>query len=215
MMSLEVIGVGSNSEYLVDEILNADDSHLAQLLLNDVVGGDWGSVPIDLDKSTLVDQITNSLQVGGPVGDVGLADPEHVLGGLVHLDEDSIVDLPQSEELQDLLDLGGDLVDTTDPHDEDQLGLGGNVVVTLLLGIALQPDLVPLLILVLLGILLSTLEDGNTLLPLVDLSLDGELGPVGSVLSLPLATLEDCLGDRGELCVGHSSLVEVNQAILA
>merc|ERR1719266_1007101 len=214
MMSLEVIGVGSNSEYLVDEILNADDSHLAQLLLNDIVGGDGGSVPIDLDKSTFVDKIANSLQVGGPVGDVGLADPEHVLGGLVHLDEDSVVDLPQSEELQDLLDLGGDLVDTTDPHDKDQLGLGGNVVVTLLLGIALQPDLVSLLILVLLGILLSTLEDGNTLLPLVDLSLDGELGPVGPVLSLPLATLEDCLGDSGELCVGHSSLVEVNQAIL-
>merc|ERR1719412_1969023 len=154
----------------MDQILNTDNSHLAHLVLNDVVGGDWSSVPIDLDKSTLVDEITNSLQVGTPVSDVGLADPEHVLGGLVHLDEDSVVDLPQSEELQDLLDLGGDLVDTTDPHHEDQLGLGGNVVVTLLLGIALQPDLVSLLILVLLGILLSTLEDGNTLLPLVDLS---------------------------------------------
>merc|ERR1719266_885370 len=215
MMSLEVIGVGSNSEYLVDEILNADDTHLAQLVLDDVVGGDWSSVPIDLDKSTFVDEITNSLQVGGPVGDVGLADPEHVLGGLVHLDEDSVVDLPQSEQLQDLLDLGRDLVDTTDPHDENQLGLGRDVVVSVLLGIALKPDLVSLLILVLLGVLLSTLEDGNTLLPLVHLGLHGELGPVGPVLSLPLATLEDCLRDSGELGVGHSSLVEVNQAILA
>ena len=44
-----VLEVGSNSEDLVDQILNADDSHLAQLLLNDVVGGDWGSVPIDLN----------------------------------------------------------------------------------------------------------------------------------------------------------------------
>merc|ERR1719225_1005056 len=52
-----VLEVRSNSEDLVDEILNADDSHLAQLLLNDVVGGDWGSVPIDLDKSTFVDKI--------------------------------------------------------------------------------------------------------------------------------------------------------------
>merc|ERR1712019_179312 len=178
-----VLEVGSNSEDLVDQILNTDDSHLAQLVLDDVVGGDWSSVSVNLDKSTLVDEIANSLQVGAPVGDVGLADPEHVGGGLVHLDEDSVVDLPQSEELEHLLDLGGDLVDTTDPHDEDQLGLSGDVVVTVLLGIALQSDLVSLLILVLLGVLLSTLEDGNTLLPLVHLGLHGELGPVGSVLS--------------------------------
>ena len=44
-----VLEVGSNGEDLVDQILNADDSHLAQLLLNDIVGGDWGSVPIDLN----------------------------------------------------------------------------------------------------------------------------------------------------------------------
>jgi len=141
------------------------------------------------------------------------ADPEHVGGGLVHLDEDSVVDLPQSEELEDLPDLGRHLVDTTDPHDEGQLGLGGDVVVTVLLGITLQPDLVSLLILVLLHVLLGTLEDVDTLLPPVDLGLDGELGPVGSVLSLPLATLENSLWDCGEFSVRHSSLVEVNQAI--
>merc|ERR1719411_1130061 len=210
-----VLEVWSNSENLVDQILNTDNSHLARLVLNNVVGGDWSSVSIDLDKSTFVDEITNSLQVGGPVGNVGLADPEHVGGGLVHLDEHSVVDLPQSEQLKDLPDLGRDLVDTADPHHEGQLRLGRDVVVSVLLGIALKPDLVPLLILVLLGILLSTLEDGNTLLPLVHLGLHGELGPVGPVLSLPLATLEDCLWDSGELGVGHSSLVEVNQAILA
>jgi len=130
-------------------------------------------------------------------------DLEHVLGGLVDLDEDSVVDLPQSEQLKNLLDLGGHLVDTTDPHDKDELGLSGDIVVSLLLGITLQPDLIPLLILVLLGESLGPLEDLDTLLPLVDLSLDGELGPVGSVLSLPLATLEDSLGDCGELSVGH------------
>ena len=74
-----------------------------------------------------------------------------------------------------------------------------------------SPDLISLLILVLLGVLLGTLEDVHTLLPLVNLSLDGELGPVGSVLSLPLATLEDRLGDGGELCVGHSS--EMSQRV--
>merc|ERR1719433_1315613 len=68
-----ILEVGSNSEDLVDQILNTDDSQLAQLILNDVVGGDGSSVSIDLDKSTFVDEITNSLQVGTPVGDVGLS----------------------------------------------------------------------------------------------------------------------------------------------
>merc|ERR1719443_2177811 len=198
-----ILEVGANSKDLVDEILHADDSHLAELSLDDVVGGDGGTVSINLDKSTLVDEVTDRLEVGASVGDVGLTDSEHVLGGLVDLDEDSIVDLSQPEELKDLLDLGGHLVDTTDPHDKDQLGLSGNIIVALLLGITLQPDLVSLLILVLLGVSLGPLEYLNTLLPLVDLSLDGELSPVGSVLCLPLATLEDSLWDCGELCVGH------------
>jgi len=142
-------------------------------------------------------------------------DSQHVLGCLVHLDEDAVVDLPQSHQLEALPDLGGNLVDTTDSHDKGEFGLGSNIVVTLLLGLASQPDLISLLILVLLGELLSPLEDLYALLLAVDLSLDSELGSVGSILSLPLATLEDCLWDSGELSVGHSSLVEVNQAILA
>ena len=44
-----VLEVGSNSEDLVDQILNTDDSHLAQLLLDDIVGGDWSSVTVDLN----------------------------------------------------------------------------------------------------------------------------------------------------------------------
>merc|ERR550517_456926 len=192
----------------MDQILNADDAHLAQLPLDDLVGSDGSAITIDLDKPTLVDQVTHGLQVGAAVGNVGLADPEHVGGGLIHLDEDAVVDLPQSEELENPPDLGRHLVDTTDPHDESQLGLSGDIVVTVLLGITLEPDLILLLVLVLLHVLLGTLEDVDTLLPPIDLSLDGELGPVRS---LPLATLENSLWDCGEFSVRHSSLVEVNQ----
>ena len=67
--------------------------------------------------------------------------PEHVLGGLVHLDEHSVVDLPQSEQLQHLPHLGGHLVDTTDPHNKDELSLSGDIVVAVLLGITLKPKL--------------------------------------------------------------------------
>jgi hypothetical protein len=39
-------------------------------------------------------------------------EPEHLLGSLGNLDEDGVVDLEESEQLQDLSGLGSDLVDT-------------------------------------------------------------------------------------------------------
>ena len=38
-------------DYLVDEVLHADDAELAQGALNEVVGGDGGTVASDLRKS--------------------------------------------------------------------------------------------------------------------------------------------------------------------
>jgi len=73
-----VLEVGSNSEDLVDQVLNTDDAHLAQLALDDLVGGDGSAVAIDLDKPTLVDQITDSFQVGAAVGDVRLSQSSDV-----------------------------------------------------------------------------------------------------------------------------------------
>ena len=67
-----VLEVGANGEDLVDQIFDADDVVLAQLLLDDVVGGDGGTTAVKLGKSTLVDQLANALQVGGSPGDVGL-----------------------------------------------------------------------------------------------------------------------------------------------
>ena len=55
-------------------------------------------------------------------------DPKHRDGGLVELDEDAVVDLAQAEQLQHLLDLRRDLIDTPDAHHESQLGLGRDIV---------------------------------------------------------------------------------------
>jgi hypothetical protein len=52
---------------------------------------------------------------------------QHVDGGLVELDKDAVVDLPQPEELQNLAHLGSHLVDTADADDKGQLGLGRHV----------------------------------------------------------------------------------------
>jgi len=161
----------------MNEILHADDAELAQGALDQVIGGDGGAVASNLDKSTLVDELTNGLQVGSSPGDVRLTDPEHVDGGLVQLDEHAIVDLPQPEQLENLLHLGGHLVDTTDAHDKGELGVSGNIVVSLLASLTPQPDLIPLLILVLLGELLGALEDVGTLGLASNLGLDSLLSP--------------------------------------
>merc|ERR1719239_1095140 len=180
-----VLEVGSNGQNLVDEILHTDDAELAQGALNQIIGGDGSAVAVDLDKSTLVDQLAHRLEVRSSPGDVRLTDPEHVDGGLVQLDEHPVVDLPQPEQLEDLLHLGGHLVDTTDAHDKGKLGISRNIIVSLLASLTAQPDLVPLLILVLLGELLSTLEDVSTLGFASNLGLDSLLGPEGAVLRLP------------------------------
>ena len=43
-----VLEVGSDGQDLVDQILHTDDSHLAQLGLNNLVGGDGGAVAVNL-----------------------------------------------------------------------------------------------------------------------------------------------------------------------
>jgi len=66
--------------------------------------------------------------------------------------------------LEDLAGLGGDLVDTLDADDEDELGLGGDVERAILLGETGETDLLALVLTVLLDVLLGTLEDDATLL---------------------------------------------------
>ena len=45
-----VLEVWSNAEDLVNQILDTDDSKLAQLALDDIVGGDGSTSAIDLDQ---------------------------------------------------------------------------------------------------------------------------------------------------------------------
>jgi len=54
-----------------------------------------------------------------PVGDVWFDETKHLLGSLGDPDEDSVVDLEQSEELKDLSGLGGDLGDTKHNRTQD------------------------------------------------------------------------------------------------
>lgn len=104
--------IGANGEHFMDEILDALDVLRSQFTLNGEVVGDWDALTLMLDESAFVDQMTHRLQVGISPGNVGLYNAEHVNGGLVQLNEHSIVDLTEAEQLQNLTDLRGDLVDT-------------------------------------------------------------------------------------------------------
>ncbi len=67
-----VLEVGSYGEDLVNQVLDADDVELAQLLLDEVVGSDGGTASVDLGETALVDQLANALLVGGAPSDVRL-----------------------------------------------------------------------------------------------------------------------------------------------
>jgi hypothetical protein len=159
-----LLEVGSNSEDLVDQILHADNAVLTEGTLNDGVVGESNALLLDLSISTLVDELTDSLQVGVSVCDPWLNNLEHLKSGLGHANKDTIVDLEKTEELKNLAGLWCDLVDTLDTDDEDELVLSWDVESTLLLGKAEKTDLLTLLVAVLLYILLGTLEDNTTLL---------------------------------------------------
>jgi hypothetical protein len=99
--------VGANSVNLVNKILialeltiksgkthlNADDTLVAQSSLDHAVVGDGDALADNLGISTLVDELLHGLQVGVSVDNVGLNNAEHVDGGLVQLDENTVVDL--------------------------------------------------------------------------------------------------------------------------
>ena len=67
------------------------------------------------------------------------ADSKHVNSSLVQLDEDTIVNLSQTEKLENFLDLGRDLVDTTNSHDKCKFGISWHIVVAFFPCFASQP----------------------------------------------------------------------------
>jgi hypothetical protein len=108
-----LLEVGANSVDLVDEVLDADNAELAEVLLDELVVSDGKALLVDLSVTALVDELTDGLQVGVTVCDERLDDLQHLGGGLGEPDENTIVDLEKTEELEGLALLGVDLVDTT------------------------------------------------------------------------------------------------------
>lgn len=111
----EVVGlleVGSNSEDLVDQILHTHNAIFAQVILDELIVGEGNSLFVDLAIATLVNELTNRLQVGVSIGNVRVDDGKHFLRSLCQAYEDTIVQLEKSKELHDFSGLRGNLVDT-------------------------------------------------------------------------------------------------------
>ena len=96
----------------MDQVFHADHAVLAEVVLNQLVVGERNALLVDLAIASLVDQLSNRLEVGIAVGDVRVDDGEHLLGGLGEFDEDAVVDLDETEELEDLARLWGNFVNT-------------------------------------------------------------------------------------------------------
>ena len=107
-----LLEVGADGVDLVDEVLDRSDAELLKAALDYVVGGDGDTLLVDLGVTALVDKLTDGLQVGVAVGDERLDNLQHLAGGLGEADEDTVVDLEETEELEGLALLGVDLVDT-------------------------------------------------------------------------------------------------------
>lgn len=191
-----LLEVRADSVDLVDQVLHADDPVLAEGLLDDLVVGQGDALAVNLPVATLVDELADRLEVGLAVGNVGLDKLEHLRGGLGELHKDTVVDLAQTEELQDLAGLRGQLVDTLDADNKGKLGLTGDVEAAGLASDTLHANLVLLSSAVLLDVGLCTLEDGSALglAGLARLDLGGRRSRTG--LLNGLALLEDVLGDR-------------------
>lgn len=158
----ELVGqleVGTAGIDLVNEVLDAENVKLTELLGDDGVVGERDALASNLTITTLVDQVLHGLEVGVTPGDVGGDEGQHLLHGLGKADEDGVVDLAKTEELEDLSGLGINSVDTTDTDDESNLGLRVNVENTRVFGEAAVANEGLLSILVLLVVLLSTLVD--------------------------------------------------------
>jgi len=139
----EVVGfleLWTASGDLVDEVLDAVDTVLAEFTSDDAIFSKWNSASVHLTSSSLVNKILDHVSWWISKGNVWFNNSNHVPCGFVELDEHSVVQLSQSKELQNLLWLWGKLVDTLNPDDESYLCLSLNVELTCLLGGSLSID---------------------------------------------------------------------------
>ncbi len=128
---LEVL---SHSIYLVNDILDALQASTLEAVGHHTVVRQRHSLSRDLSEAALVDKLLRGLEVGVSVCDERLDKAKHLGGSGVDTHEDTVVDLSKTEQLKDLLDLGGNIQDTSDTNDKNKLLLVANEDLAFTLG---------------------------------------------------------------------------------
>ena len=155
----EVVGlleVGTDGGDLVDEVFHTVDTVGTERLRDDLVITETDSLLVDLTEATLVEELPDSSDRRVTEGNEGSYETEHLHEGAVDLEEDTSMDMSQSEELQDLLLLGGKLVNTDKSDDKDELCFRFHEEVLVRLGLTTKEGKLLLRALVLLVISQST-----------------------------------------------------------
>merc|ERR1711962_934070 len=142
---VRLLEVLPNSEDFVDQILNANDSTGSQHLLDHLVVTDSNALVVHLSESSLVDQLSDGLQVGVSPRYKWLHQAQHVQRAFVEFYKHSVVDLSETKKLKSFLHFRAHLVHTTDSDDESQFSLSSNVEVAVTFGHASETDFISFL----------------------------------------------------------------------
>ena len=153
--TLELLTAGNN---LVNDIFNTLDVERTELLSNHCVGSDWDTLTVDTEETTLVDQIGDGLDGWCTPGDVWSSADQHVNGCLVNTEEDTVVNLQETQELEDLTDLWCNTVGTQDTDNKEDLCFLWDKELTGLCSLTLHTDNVCSICTVLSRVLLCALE---------------------------------------------------------
>ncbi len=138
--SVHFLEMGTNGVNLVDDILGAVDAQMTEILRNQTVVGQGDSGSVDLEISSLVHELAHSGQRRVSESNIWSDSSEHLGNWTIDLQENTIMELLQSEELQDLSWLRSHLVNTDQSGDEQELGLGLNKEVTAFSCLAAESD---------------------------------------------------------------------------
>ena len=126
---------------------------MSKLLRDCLVVGQRDSGPINLKIASLVDELSYSGQRRMSESDVWGNQSQHLRNWSVDLQEDSVVELLQTEQLKDLPWLGGHLVDTDESGNEEELSFGLNEEVSTGSGLSSETNKVSFARMVLLQVL--------------------------------------------------------------
>jgi len=153
-----LLEVWADSPNLVDHVLHADHVVLAQITLHNVVIRHRNALSLFLCVTALVHKLTDALLARISPSDEWVCDAQHLNGRLVQLDEHAIVDLAQTKQLQNFSRSRMDLVYSLYADHKREFRLLRYIEIADLLSLALQSQLLALLLTIIVQILFSSLE---------------------------------------------------------